>query len=144
MNMEQFKKMTDWRKQWDHFFGEDFWNGFAPFFDNSHSQLNLYQGENEVLVVLSLPGLTKVEDVDIFINHQTLEIKGKINFQFKDFELVQEGIFQGKFERTVPLPFTVREDRMKASYKRGLLLIHLHKLIPNESRKKISVQDADT
>lgn len=143
MKMDQFKRMTDWRKQWDHFFGDEFWNGFAPFFDNAHSQLNLYQGENELLVVLSLPGLAKVEDVDIFVNHQTLEVKGKINLNFKGFDLIQEGIFQGKFEREIPLPYTVKEDRIKATYKRGLLLIHLHKLIPDDSRKKVDVLDAE-
>ncbi|WP_453992018.1 Hsp20/alpha crystallin family protein [Bacillus nitroreducens] len=143
MKMDQFKNMEQWRKQWDHFFGDEFWNGFAPFFDNAHSQLNLYQGENELLVVLSLPGLVKVEDVDIYVNHQTLEVRGKINLNFKGFEIIQEGIFQGKFEREIQLPYTVKEDRIHASYKRGLLLIHLHKQIPDDNRKRIEVIDRD-
>ncbi|WP_449538641.1 Hsp20/alpha crystallin family protein [Ferdinandcohnia sp. Marseille-Q9671] len=143
MKMDQFNQMNNWRKQWDHFFKDEFWNGFTPFFDNAQSQLNLYQGENELLVVLSLPGLAKVEDVTIFVNHQTLEVKGKTNLQFRGFEVIQEGIIQGSFEREIPLPYTVKEDRIKASYKRGLLLIHLHKQIPDDSRKKIEVLDGD-
>lgn len=143
MKMDQFKNMNNWRKQWDHFFGDEFWNEFTPFLDNAHSQLNLYQGENELLVVLSLPGLIKVEDVDIYVNHQTLEVQGKINLNFKGFDIIQEGIFQGSFQREIQLPYTVKEDRIKASYKRGLLLIHLHKQIPDDSRKKVEVVDRD-
>lgn len=140
---DQFKNMNEWRKQWNHFFGEDFWKGFEPFFDNAHSQLNLYQAENEVLVVLSLPGLARVEDVDIYVRHQTLEVRGKIQLQFEDFEVVQEGIFQGNFEREIQLPYTVREDRIEATYKRGLLIIHLHKQIPDHPKKKIIVHDTE-
>ncbi|MDR4888196.1 Hsp20/alpha crystallin family protein [Fredinandcohnia sp. QZ13] len=143
MKMDQFKNMNEWRKQWDHFFGDEFWSGFAPFFDNAHSQLNIYQGENELLVVLSLPGLAKVEDVDIYVKHQTLEVKGKINLNFNGFDILQEGIFQGNFEREIQLPYTVKEDRIKATYKRGLLFVHLHKQIPDDSRKKVEVIDRD-
>ncbi|MCH1624688.1 Hsp20/alpha crystallin family protein [Ferdinandcohnia quinoae] len=141
--MDQFKNITEWKNQWDQFFGEEFWNNFEPYFDNSKSQLNIYQAENELLVVLSLPGLARVDDVDIYVQYQTLSVKGKINLNFKGYEIIQEGIIQGKIEREIQLPFAVREDRIDASYKRGLLIIHLHKLIPDETRKKITVKDED-
>lgn len=141
--MDQFKNITEWKNQWNQFFGEEFWSNFEPHFDTSKSQLNMYQAENELIVVLSLPGLARVEDITIYVQYQTLSVKGKINLNFKGYELIQEGIVQGEVVREIQLPFAVREDRIDASYKRGLVIIHLHKLIPDETRKKIAVKDED-
>ncbi|MDF0728786.1 Hsp20/alpha crystallin family protein [Cytobacillus sp. S13-E01] len=140
MNMNQFKKMGDWRKQWDQFFGDEFFGEFEPMFKANQTQLNLYKSDNEVLVVISVPGLEHVDQVDVFAHYQTLEVKGTVNLKFRGFTLVEEGIFQGTFERVVELPFPIREDRVDASYHNGLLIIHLHRLIPDDSRKKISVK----
>ncbi|MBD8069664.1 Hsp20/alpha crystallin family protein [Bacillus sp. PS06] len=143
MNMDQFKHMHDWRKQWDGFFGDSFWKGFEPMMNNVTSQVNLYKSENELLVVMSIPGLENVDNLDLFVQYQTLEVRGKVNLRFKGFELVEEGIFQGEFERVVQLPFPVREDRIDASYHNGLLIIHLHKRIPDDNRKKIAIKKID-
>lgn len=141
MNINQFKGMNDWMKQMDQFFGKDFLGGFEPMLRASQTQVNLYKTENELLVVISLPGLENVDEVDVYANHQKLEIKGRINLKFKGFELIEENIFQGHFERTVDLPYPVRDDRVDASYHNGLLIIHLHRLIQSEaSRKKIAVR----
>ncbi len=140
MNMNQFKQMHDWRKQWDGFFGDNFWKGFEPMLDNVSSQVNLYKAENELLVVLSIPGLEDVDDVELFVQYQTLEARGKVNLRFKGYELVEEGIFQGEFERIVNLPYPVREDKIEASYHNGLLIVNLHRRIPDDNRKKIQVR----
>ncbi len=141
MNINQFKGMNDWMKQMDQFFGKDFLGGFEPMLRASQTQVNLYKTENELLVVVSLPGLENVDEVDVYPNHQKLDIKGRINLKFKGFELIEENIFQGHFERTIDLPYPVREDRVDASYHNGLLIIHLHRLIQSEaSRKKIAVR----
>ncbi|WP_078550838.1 Hsp20/alpha crystallin family protein [Litchfieldia alkalitelluris] len=141
--MDQFKQMHDWRKQWDGFFGDDFWKGFDPMMNNVSSQVNLYKSDNELLAVLSIPGLENVDDIDLFVQYQTLEVRGKVNLRFKGFELVEEGIFQGEFERIVQLPFPVREDKIDASYHNGLLIINLHKRIPDDNRRKIAIKKID-
>ncbi|MCA1032935.1 Hsp20/alpha crystallin family protein [Bacillus timonensis] len=143
MKRNQFRNMQDWKKQWDNFFGEEFWSGFEPLVENANTQVNMYQAENELLVVFSLPGLRNVDDVQLYTQYQTLEIRGKIHLKFKDFQIIEEGIFQGKFERVIQLPFPVKEDRVDAKYRSGLLIVHLHRLIPDENRRKITVEQED-
>jgi len=143
MNMDHFKQMHDWKKQWNHFFGEDFWKGFEPMLENTTVPVNIYKAENELLVVISAPGLQNVKDVDITVQYQTIEVKGNINLNYKGYEILEESIFQGKIERVIQLPFPVREDRIDASYHSGLLIINLHKRIPDEHRKKVTIKKID-
>ncbi|HZG59708.1 MAG TPA: Hsp20/alpha crystallin family protein [Anoxybacillus sp.] len=147
MPTSPFNQFKDWKKQWEYFFNQDFWNNFEPFLQTnkqSSSGVNIYKKEeNELLVVMNIPGLEDVEQVEVYVDYKTLEIKAEINLQFKGFELVEEGIFQGTFEKTVPLPFAVKEDRIEASYAGGLLMIHLHRLIPDDTKKKIKIKKAE-
>jgi HSP20 family protein len=149
MPTSPFNQFKDWKKQWEHFFNQDFWNNFEPFLQankQSPSSLgvNIYKKEeNELLVVMNIPGLEDVEQVEVYTDYKTLEIKAEINLQFTEFELVEEGIFQGTFEKIVPLPFAVKEDRIEATYHSGLLMIHLHRLIPDDTKKKIKIKKAE-
>ncbi|MCZ0755927.1 Hsp20/alpha crystallin family protein [Anoxybacillus sp. J5B_2022] len=145
MKTNPFGSFPDWTKQWEHFFQHDFWENFQPFFQNnqkstSSSGVNIYKKENELLIVVCLPGLESLEHVELYTYYKTLEIKATINLQFEGFELVEEGIFQGTWERTIPLPFTVKEERIEATYHHGLLIIHLHRLIPEERKKRIEIK----
>jgi len=141
--MNHFKQMHDWKKQWSHFFGDDFWKGFEPMMESTTVPVNIYKAENELLVVISAPGLENVKDIEIIVQYQTIEIKGTINLNYKGYEIVEESIFQGKIERVIQLPFPVREDRIDATYHRGLLIINLHKRIPDDQRKRVSVKEED-
>jgi HSP20 family protein len=141
-----FNQFKDWKKQWEYFFNQDFWGNFEPFLQankSSSSGVNIYKKENELLVVVSIPGLEDIEQVGVYADYKTLEIKAEINLQFKGFELIEEGIFAGTFEKTIPLPFTVKEDRIEATYHHGLLIIHLHRLIPDDTKKKIKIKKAE-
>jgi HSP20 family protein len=140
-----FDPFSDWTKHWQQFFQGDFWGNFQSFLPttNKQSGINIYKKDNELLIVVSLPGLEKVEDAELYIYYKTLEIKANINLNFKGFELVEEGIFQGTWEKTIPLPFTVKEDRIEATYHNGLLFIHLHRLIPDEQKKKIEIKKGE-
>jgi HSP20 family protein len=140
MKTNQFGILNEWKKQWDQFFGGEFWSGLEPLFNNMQTQMNLYKGENELLVVLAIPGLENVENLELFAHYQTLEVKGKINLDFPGFELMEEGIFEGNFHREIQLPYSVREDRIEANYENGLLIIHLYRLIPDETKKKVTIK----
>ncbi|CAG9621372.1 hypothetical protein BACCIP111883_02144 [Sutcliffiella rhizosphaerae] len=140
MPFNQFKHMGDWRKQWDQFFGDEFWNGFEPYFENMQTQTNLYKSENELLCVMSLPGLINPENVQLYVRPQKLEVKGQIHLNIQGYELIEEGIAQGEFQRTFELPFPVRDDKMDATYENGLLYIHLHRHIISDKKRQIFVQ----
>nr|WP_186003939.1 Hsp20/alpha crystallin family protein [Parageobacillus genomosp. 1] len=141
-----FDPFSDWTKHWQQFFQGDFWGNFQSFLPATNKQqsgINIYKKDNELLIVVSLPGLEKVEDAELYIYYKTLEIKANINLNFKGFELVEEGIFQGTWEKTIPLPFAIKEDRIEATYHNGLLFIHLHRLIPDEQKKKIEIKKGE-
>jgi HSP20 family protein len=140
MKMNQFGNLNEWKKQWDQFFGGEFWSGFDPLFKNMQTQMNLYKGENELLVVMALPGLENVENLELYAHYQTLEVKGKIILDFHGFEVIEEGIMEGDFQREIQLPYPVREDRIEANYENGLLIIHLFRLIPDETKKKVTIK----
>jgi HSP20 family protein len=140
-----FDSFPDWSKHLEHFFQGDFWSSFQPFLPAAKKQsgINIYKKDNELLIVVSLPGLDKMEDVELYAYYKTLEIKANINLQFKGFELIEEGIFQGTWEKTIPIPFAVKEDRIEATYHNGLLFIHLHRLIPDGTKKKIEIKKGE-
>ncbi|QFT87431.1 Hsp20/alpha crystallin family protein [Bacillus sp. THAF10] len=136
----QFKNMGDWRKQWDQFFGDEFWKGFEPYFENMQTQTNIYKSENEILCVMCLPGLVNPDQVQLYVRPQQLEVKGQINLNIHGYELIDEGIAQGEFERSFELPYPVRDDKVDATYENGILYIHLHRHILSDTKRQVYVR----
>ncbi|WP_164670151.1 Hsp20/alpha crystallin family protein [Virgibacillus doumboii] len=142
--MDPFKQMTDWKKNMDHFFGDQFWNEFENVIKPAIPQINIYQYDHELICIVNIPGLTDLNKVDIFVDYATLELKGVIDVAYTGGTVVKEEILQGVFEREVSLPFPVRKDKINATYKDGLVFIHLHRLISDESgRNKVSIELMD-
>ncbi|GGA75632.1 Hsp20/alpha crystallin family protein [Ornithinibacillus halotolerans] len=133
--MDPFKQMSEWKRNMDHFFGEDFWGQFEGILKPTIPQINLYQTDNEILCIASIPGLTDLDKIDIFVNYTQLELRGTIDIGYSGGTVVSEEILQGVFERTVTLPFPVRSDKIKATYSHGLLYIQLHRFISDSSQK---------
>ncbi|EPR26840.1 heat-shock protein, partial [Geobacillus sp. WSUCF1] len=97
-----FTPFSDWTKHWQQFFQNDFWGSIQPLLPSSNkpsSGMNIYKKDNELLVVISLPGLEKIKDAEVYVSYKTLEVKATINLNFKGFELVEEGLFQGQFQK---------------------------------------------
>ncbi|MBM7553396.1 Hsp20/alpha crystallin family protein [Thalassobacillus pellis] len=130
--MNQF---DDWKKNLDRFFGNDFWGDFEGLVKPPLPQMNLYQYDNELLCMFSIPGLNDMNKVDVFVDHAVLEIKGIVEVNQKGGQQVKGEIMQGAFERKIDLPYPVRSDKIQASYKHGLLIIQLHRLISDTSNK---------
>ncbi|SFB14527.1 HSP20 family protein [Lentibacillus halodurans] len=128
----------------DHFFGDHFWNEFENIIKPTIPQINIYQYNHELICIASIPGLTDLNKIDIFVDHTTLELKGVIDVAYTGGTVVKEEILQGVFERNITLPFPVRRDKINATYQNGLVIIHLHRLISDESsRSKVSIQLSD-
>ncbi|WP_027410384.1 Hsp20/alpha crystallin family protein [Anoxybacteroides tepidamans] len=150
MKQNPFGPFPDWTKHWEDFLSGEFWGNFQPFFpstsnkkSSSISGVNVYRRDNELLIVVCLPGLESIDHVELYTYYKTLEIKATINLQFKGFELIEEGISQGTWEKTIPLPFAVKEERIEATYHHGLLMIHLHRLIPDTRKKRIEIKKVE-
>lgn len=144
VNDNWLKNNTNWNKGLPNFMGDDFFSEFKNLmFDNNGPKVNIYESGNEILVIFSLPGL-KMEDIDIYAHEKTLEVRCTIHTDYQGFRLIQDEILQGPVKRTIELPYPIRDDKVDASYQRGLLSIYLHRLIrTNNIKNKIKVKNLE-
>jgi HSP20 family protein len=99
--------------------------------------LDVKEGDSEVIVTAELPGMTD-KDVELLLDNGMLTIRGE-----KKSEKEERGYserFYGRFERQIPLPSGIDEQHCKADFRDGLLTIHLPKTREAaESKKKIPI-----
>ncbi len=96
---------------------------------------------DELIVVAEVPGLTD-KDVDLFVDNGILTIHGEKKSQQEERGYSER--FFGQFERQIPLPASVDEQRCRADFHDGLLTIHLPKSREAEEAKKKIPINADT
>jgi HSP20 family protein len=99
--------------------GERVW---APLAD-------MYETKDDLFITFELPGVREKE-VGVSITGDLLTVKGERNLER---DLKDEGYYRlervyGKFERSVPLPIPVQADKVKATYRDGVLEIRLPKV----------------
>ncbi len=102
--------------------------------------LDVVDRKDEVVVRADLPGLEQ-KDVQVEVQDSTLLLRGERAGQREE----KEGDYyccerwEGKFARSIPLPSGVDTDKINASFKNGILEIHLPKT--KEARgKKIEIR----
>jgi HSP20 family protein len=109
---------------------DDFWREFSPpVVDSSLSgwpRVELTETGNEVKVEAELPGLDQ-KDVEVLLNQGTLTIRGEKKSENEDKSRHLSERFYGRFERQIPLPADVDEDKVAATFKNGVLNITLPK-----------------
>lgn len=137
----------EWMKPFQKTFEQDFFRGFQHIFDNNNQQknnvkVNLYEGYNEMLCVVFLPGIENVDNISLKVHLNTIEISGNIDVQFNNFKLTQKEFENGDFKRVIQLPYAVRDDKVDATYKQGLLITQLYKLL-NQNDQRISIKNVD-
>lgn len=95
--------------------------------------------EREVLVTAEVPGMTE-KDVELLLDNGVLTIRGEKKGQ-RDERGYSERWY-GRFERQIPLPVSVEEEKCTADFHDGLLTIHLPKSAEAEDRKRIPINAA--
>lgn len=90
--------------------------------------VDIYETENEIVMKVELPGLSK-ENVNIELKDNILTIKGerKIEEEVKKENYHRIERSYGYFQRSFSLPSIVQQDKVKASFKDGILDIKLPK-----------------
>jgi HSP20 family protein len=90
--------------------------------------LDVFDEKDSFYVTCELPGM-KREDIDISIHNGTLTISGERKFdrEEKEGETFRSERYFGKFQRSVTLPASVESANVKASYRDGVLEVHLPK-----------------
>ena len=90
--------------------------------------LDLYEEKDDIVVKAELPGIDK-DNIEVNITDHQLTIKGK---KKKEEETKEENYYRaersyGAFLRTLELPKDVHADKVKASFKNGVLEVRLPK-----------------
>ncbi|ARK30062.1 Hsp20/alpha crystallin family protein [Halalkalibacter krulwichiae] len=141
---------NDVPKPFKKFFGEDFWGNFDHMFQEFESQkksqfpkTNIYESGNELICLLLLPGIERMDDINLNVNSNILSVSGTIHLPFESYHSNKEEIFAGSFKRDIQLPFPVRSDKVIASYKRGFLKVYLYRLLVKSSQSSIVIEDLE-
>jgi HSP20 family protein len=127
---EPFRSLTDIQSEmnrlFDTFFGRPPGTGlgervWAPAVD-------VYETKEDLVVTCELPGVRE-KDVHVSVTNDILTIRGERaqQHEVKDESFYRTERWYGKFERNIPLPLPVETDRVKASFRDGVLEIKLPK-----------------
>ncbi len=98
--------------------------------------VDIFEDREEIVVRADLPGLRQ-EDIDIELTGDTLILKGERKFQDtqrKDNYVRVERAY-GYFQRSFTIGVPVRNDAVKASYRDGILEVHLPKSEETKPKK---------
>lgn len=94
------------------------WNPAADIFEN----------ENEIVIKAELPGM-EAKDIELGLENNVLTLKGERRFEKETKEENYHRVEReyGHFIRSFSLPSAVKEDKITAEFKNGLLRIVLPK-----------------
>jgi len=95
--------------------------------------VDIYETENEIVLKAELPEIDQ-KDIEIKVEDNSLTIRGERRF---DQETKKENYHRierayGKFSRSFSLPNTIDQEKIKASYKDGILKL----VMPKKEEKK--------
>jgi HSP20 family protein len=110
----------------DNFFGRPTGSGAGG--RNWAPAVDLYETKDDLVLTMEVPGVRE-KDVSVSITGDLLSIKGERRFEHdvKEKQLLHVERAYGKFERLVQLPIPVQADKVKASYRDGVLEVRLPK-----------------
>ncbi len=117
-------------------------SGFNATASRDFPPINIWLGENSVVVTAELPGVTR-DDVNLSLQEDVLTLAGKrepkpqeqnVNWQRRERAY-------GSFSRAVQLPFRVDPDKVQARFSDGILEIELQRLEADRP-KKIEIRAA--
>jgi len=102
--------------------------GNVGLFGGWSPSVDVFQDKDNVFIKAELPGMKK-EEIDISFQDGLLTICGerKQESEVREGESFRSERFFGKFHRTVSMPTKVDAEKIKATYKDGVLNVELPK-----------------
>lgn len=106
------------------------------FTEREHPAVRISLGEEGAILEALLPGLEPV-DIEISVNQDTLTLKGgrAAEEQNGDATWHRRERRTGRFARSFHLPFAVSADAVEASFRNGVLEVHLPRSEADKPRK---------
>ena len=141
--LEDLEKIFDdlLQRRWPHPFRREWpkWESFPSLLEQKVPSVDVVDRAREVLVRAEVPGVEK-EDLDVSIVDRTLTIKGSSRLEEKEEQddYFRHEIRSGTFSRSILLPVDVDASKAKASFKDGVVELHLPKVRASK-RHKISM-----
>jgi HSP20 family protein len=98
--------------------------------------VDVHQDDKEVVVTAELPGMSE-KDIEVSLAGELLTIKGekKSEHEEKEGGAHRTERRYGAFERTIRLPFAVKDDPIDATFANGVLTVRLR--VPEELKKPV-------
>ncbi len=119
---------------------DDFWRDFEDGSFGLSSSFNfprieMSETDKEFRIEAELPGMDE-DDVEVLLHDGVLSIRGEKKSERENKSRRMSERFYGRFERQIPLPVDVEEDKVSASFKKGVLHVTLPKSAEAVSRVK--------
>jgi HSP20 family protein len=125
----------------------DFLGGFGPGLSRFESRfittpsIDVSETDEEVRVTADLPGVEE-KDVQVILENDILTIQGEKKQEQEEkkqnYHMVERAY--GEFQREISLPASVDKEKIKATFKKGVLRVVLPKTPESKSiQKKIAI-----
>jgi HSP20 family protein len=140
-----FTEMARWEREMGRLFEDFFGRRLRPFSDERwwpaksfgipSPAIDIYEEKDEIIAKAELPGMTK-DEIEVNLTDGRLTIKGerKKEEEVKEKDYYRSERAYGSFARTIELPDDVNTEKARATFKNGVLEIHLPKT--EEAKKK--------
>jgi len=129
-NWPTFGRLSNLRDELDTLFELPFWSNFGrqtQLFSGWTPALDLYKNNDNLIAVVELPGMRK-EDIEISLHDGMLTIGGERKSETREGDKAERTErYIGKFRRSITLPTRVDANKVRATYKDGILTITLPK-----------------
>jgi HSP20 family protein len=138
-NWTPFNRLATIRDEFDRLFDFAWPSRDTGLFGGWSPALDVYDDKNNLVVTLEVPGMKK-EEIDISLRDGMLTVSGERKDEREQTEgqAFRSERYFGKFQRSLSLPTAVEANKVKASYKDGILTITLPKA-EEAKPKQISV-----
>ena len=137
---DPFKELLDVRDNFDRLIDRIFNRDFDLWEGERTPSIDVYEEGDNIIVKAEIPGVKK-EDISVTLSDDTLTISGKKSEEkeVKKENYYRKEIRSGSFSRSFTLPARVDKDKVKATYKDGVLQLVLPKA-PEEKEKEIKIE----
>lgn len=124
-----WREFEDLWRNFERFFGRPFASPLFPrFFPEGRVEpgIDLYGTDQEIILRAYLPDVRK-EDIHLQVTEDRVYLKGERKAPEGEVTwYIQESVF-GPFETTIQLPEPVEAEKARATFKEGILEVHLPK-----------------
>jgi HSP20 family protein len=135
-----FSDLARWEREMERVFDDFLGRRWGPVWGEppiglSMTAVDLYEEKGEIVAKTELPGVAK-EDIQVNISDHLLTIKGekKREEETKEKNFYRSERSYGSFSRSIELPTEVQAEKARATFKNGVLELHLPKT--EEAKKK--------